>query len=53
MFVGASQEENVLAVKPLEARQRVGRDRLIGMTDMGCAVRIRDRRGDVIDVSAR
>ena len=47
VLVGAGQEEDVLAVEPLEARQRVGGDDLIGMADMRLAVRIEDRRGEV------
>jgi hypothetical protein len=46
MLVGAGQEEHVLAVEPREARNRIGRDRLIGVADMRLAVRVRDRRGD-------
>ncbi len=38
VLVGAGQEEHVLAVEPLEARQRIGRDRLIGMADVRRAV---------------
>ena len=40
VLVGARQEEHVLAVEPLEARDRVGGDRLVGVTDM------RRRRSD-------
>jgi hypothetical protein len=47
MLVGAGQEEHVLAVEALEARQRVGRDRFIGVADMGRAVRVGDGCGDV------
>ena len=47
VLVGAGQEEHVLAVEPLEARQRVGGDDLVGMADMRLAVRIEDRGGDV------
>ena len=47
VLVGAGEEEYVLAVEPLKARQRVGRDRLIGVTDMRHAVRIGDRGRDV------
>ncbi len=53
VLVGAGQEEHVLAVEPLEARQRIGRDRLIGVADMRHAVRIGDRGRDVEDVFAR
>ena len=48
MLVGAGQEEDVVAVEPHEAGDRVGRDRLIGVADMRRAVRIGDRGGDVI-----
>src|SRR5205823_250281 len=53
VLVGASEKENVLAVEPRKARQRIGRDRLIGVADMRHAVRVCDRGRDVIDVSAR
>ncbi len=53
VLVGAGQEEHVLAVEALEARQRVGGDRLIGVTDMRLAVRIGDRGRDVEQVAAR
>ena len=53
VLVGAGQEEHVLAVEPLKARQRIGRDRLIGVADMRHAVRIGDRGRDVEDVAAR
>ena len=39
VLVGAGQEEHILAVEPLKARQRIGRDRLIGVTDMRHTVR--------------
>ncbi len=47
VLVDAGQEEHVIAVEPLEARDGVGRDRLIGMADMGLAIGIGNRRGDV------
>jgi hypothetical protein len=47
MLIGAGQEEYILAVEPLEAGQRVGCDRLIGVTDMRIAVGIGDRGRDV------
>ena len=53
VLVGAGQEEHVLAVEPLKARQRIGRDRLIGVADMRHAVRIGDRGRDVEGVAAR
>ena len=52
VLVGAGQEIDVIPVEPLEARNRVGRDRFIGVTDMRHAVRIGDRRGD-IEAAAR
>ena len=53
VLVGAGEEKHVLAVEPRKARQRIGRDRLIGVADMRQAVRIGDGGGDVEDVSAR
>jgi hypothetical protein len=53
MLVGAGQKEHILAVEPLEARQRVRGNRLIGMSDMWRAVRIHDRRGDVECIRTR
>ena len=47
VLVGAGQEVDVLAVEPLEARDGVGRDRLVGVADMRHAVGIGDRRRDV------
>ena len=51
VLVGAGEEEDVLAVKPLKARQRIGRDRLIGVADM--RMRIGDRGRDVVGLAAR
>ena len=48
VLVGAGEEEHVVAVEPLEARDRVGRDHLVGVADMRRAVRIRDRGRDVV-----
>ena len=48
VLVGAGEEEHVVAVEPHEARDGVGRDRLVGVADMRRAVRIGDRGGDVI-----
>ena len=53
VLVGAGEEKHVLAVEPLKARQRIGRDRLIGVADMRRAVGIRDRGRDVVDDFAR
>jgi hypothetical protein len=47
MLVGAGQEEHVLAVEPLEARDRIGGDRLVGVPDVRRPVRIGNGRGDV------
>ena len=47
VLVGAGQEENLVAVQPLEARHDVGRDRGVGVADMRRAVHVVDRRGDV------
>ena len=53
VLVGAGEEKHILAVEPLKTRQRVGRDRLIGVADMRCAIRIVDRGGDEIGVARR
>ena len=47
VLVGAGEEEHVLAVEPLEARDRVGGDRLVGVADVRHAVGIGDRGRDV------
>jgi hypothetical protein len=47
MLVGAGEKEYVLAVEPLEARDDVGRQRRVGVADVGGAVGIEDRRGNV------
>jgi hypothetical protein len=52
MLVGAGEEKHVLAIEPLEARQRIGRDRFIGMADMGLAIWVSDGSRNVEDVSA-
>jgi len=52
MLVGSGEKEHVLAVEPLEAGQRIGRDRFIGMADMRLAVRVSDGSRDVEDVFA-
>ena len=51
VLVGAGEEEHIFAVQPLKPRQRVGRDRLVGVPDMRNAVRIGDRGGDEICVA--
>ena len=53
VLVGAGQEEHVLAVEPLEARDGIGGDRLVGVPDMRRPVRIGDGRGDVEFLLAR
>ena len=47
VLVGAGEEEHVLAVEPLEARDGVGRNRLVGVADVRLAVGIGDRGRDV------
>ncbi len=47
VLVGAGEEIDVVAVEPHEARDGVGRDRLIGVADMRRPVRVGDRGGDV------
>jgi hypothetical protein len=46
VLVHAGHEQHIEAVEPLEARESVGRDALIGVTDMGGAIRIRNGGGD-------
>ena len=53
VLVGAGEEEHVVAVEPLEARNGVGRDGFVGVADMRRAVRVRDRGGDVIGLAGR
>src|SRR6516225_8695328 len=48
VLVGAGQEEDVEAVEPLEAGDRVGRDRLVGVPDMRRTVGIGDGRRERI-----
>jgi hypothetical protein len=47
MLVRAGQEEDVLSVAALEARQRVGGNHRVGVADMRLAVRIEDRSRNV------
>ena len=47
VLVGAGQEVDILPVQPLEARDGVGRDRLVGMAEVRRAVGIGNGRGDV------
>src|SRR3984957_13820291 len=46
MLVHASDEQGLASVKPHEALDRVGRDALVSVPDMGRAIGVRDRRGD-------
>ena len=48
VLVGAGEEEHVVAVEPLETRDRVGRDDLVAIADVRRAVRVRDRGRDVV-----
>jgi hypothetical protein len=48
VLVDAGHEEDVVAVEPQEARDRIGRDRLVGVADVRHAVRVGDRRGQVV-----
>ena len=47
VHIRAGEETHVETVESLEARQRVGRDLLVGMPDVRRPVGIVDRRGDV------
>src|SRR3954447_13788579 len=47
MLVGTGLKADIAALGTLEPRNRVGRDRLIGVTDVRRAVRIADGCGDV------
>ncbi len=47
VLVGAGEKKHILAVEPRKARQRIGRDRLIGMADMRHAIGVRDGGRDV------
>ena len=47
VLVGAGQEEDVLAVEPLETRDHVGGDGLVSVADMRHAVRVGDGRRNV------
>ena len=48
VLVGTGDEEHVVAVEPHETRDGIGRDRLVGMADMGRAIGIGDGRGEII-----
>ena len=41
--VHAGHKEHGMAVQPLEARERIGRNRFIGVTDMRLGIRIGNR----------
>ena len=47
MLVSAGLKTDVAALLTLEARYRVGRDRLIGVADVRRAIRVADRSSDV------
>jgi hypothetical protein len=44
VLVGAGEEQNVIAVEPLEAGQRIGGERLVGLADVRGAIGIGDGR---------
>src|SRR3954453_6438990 len=48
MFVSSGLEPHVAPRLAMIARDRIGRDRLIGVADMRASVRIADRGGDII-----
>src|SRR5262249_12093590 len=48
MLVGSGEEENVIAIEPLEPGDRGSCDGLVGMADVGRAIRVRNGRGDVV-----
>ena len=48
MLVGARQEADVEVVEALEPGDRVGRDLLVRVADVGCTVRVVDGCGDVV-----
>ncbi len=47
VLVGAGEEEDILAVEPLEACNGIGGNRLVGVADVRLAVGIGDRGRDV------
>jgi hypothetical protein len=47
VFIGAGQEQDVIAVEPFEAGKRIRCQHFIGMADMGSAIRIRNGGGDI------
>src|SRR6266581_4436482 len=48
VLVGTGEEVHVVAIVPLETRNRVGRDQLVGKSDMRRAIGIGDGRGQVV-----
>ena len=48
VLVGAGEEEHVLAALAHVAREHVGGDRRVGVPEVGLAVHVVDRRGDVV-----
>ena len=51
VHVGSGQEADVEAVEPLEPRNRVGGDLLVGVADVRCPVGVVDGGGDVVRLS--
>ena len=52
MLVGAGEEEHILAIEARKTRQRIGRDRLISVADMRCAVRVGDGGRDIVGIAS-
>src|SRR5262249_1715897 len=48
VLVGAGEEVNIVAIEPLETRNRVSRDQLVGESDMRCSIGVGDGRGQVV-----
>ncbi len=48
VLVHAGHKQHVVSVEPLEAGDDVGGDALIGVADMGRAIGIGNRRGDIV-----
>ena len=53
VLVGAGEEEDVLPALAVMSREDVGRDRRVGVPQMGLAVDVVDGRGDVVAHRAR
>ena len=47
VLVGAGEKKHILAVEPLKTRQRIGRDRLIGVANVRQTVGVRDSGRDI------